>query len=215
MDRLSQGGNCRSIRLAARFRFDETPVMQRQADYPSESHSLGHSLVDLLRHRAAAMAEKHVFSFLRGNGEEEETSLTYQALDERARAIAGELQALAPPEERALLLFPPGLDFITAFFGCLYAGIVAVPAPIPNRNRLTTSVEAIFKASRPSLVLSTADHREQAKRTYARHAGLAQRPWIAVDRVGPERQHAVTRKSGTGRLPSCNTPRDRPPCPKE
>ena len=136
------------------------------------------------------MAEKHVFSFLRGNGEEEETSLTYQALDERARAIAGELQALAPPEERALLLFPPGLDFITAFFGCLYAGIVAVPAPIPNRNRLTTSVEAIFKASRPSLVLSTADHREQAKRTYARHAGLAQRPWIAVDRVGPERQHA-------------------------
>ena len=96
-------------------------------------------------------------------------------------AIAGELQTLARPEERALLLFPPGLDFIAAFFGCLYAGIVAVPAAIPNRNRVTASVEAIFEASRPSLVLSTADHREHAKRTYARHAGLSERPWIAVD----------------------------------
>ncbi len=138
------------------------------------------------------MGDKHVFSFLRGNGEEEEeTCLSYRALHERAMAIAAELQTLAPPRERALLLFPPGLDFISAFFGCLYAGIVAVPAAIPNRNRMTTSsVEAIFRASKSSLVLSTAEHREHAKRTYAGNSGLSQRPWIAVDRIVPERRHA-------------------------
>jgi acyl-CoA synthetase (AMP-forming)/AMP-acid ligase II/acyl carrier protein len=177
------------------FRDDEIPIMQRQEDIPSLSLTRGQSLVDLLRQRAAAMGEKPVFSFLRGNGEQE-ASLTYQSLHERAMAIAAELQTLAPPGERALLLFPPGLEFISAFFGCLYAGIVAVPAAIPNRNRMTASIEAVFEASRPSLVLSTADHREQAKRTYASQgtrysgSGLAERPWIAVDRIGPERGHA-------------------------
>ena len=62
-----------------------------------------------------------------------------------------------------LLLFPLGLDFISAFFGCLYARIIAVPAALPNRNRVSASVQAIFEAARPSLVLSTADHRELAR----------------------------------------------------
>ena len=135
------------------------------------------------------MGDKHVFSFYRGDGEAEAT-LSYRLLDERAKAIAAELQALAPPEERAILLFPPGLDFIAAFFGCLYAGIVAVPAAIPSRNRLTASLEAIFETSKPSLVLSTADHCKHAKRTYAPRSGLAELPWIAVDQVSLERQHA-------------------------
>ncbi len=120
----------------------------------------------MLRDRAATVGQKEVFRFLGVSGEQE-AALSYQFLHERTLAIAAELQTLAPPGERALLLFPPGLDFISAFFGCLYAGIVAVPAAIPSRNRLTSSVESIYRASRPSLVLSTADHNEQAKRSYA------------------------------------------------
>jgi acyl-CoA synthetase (AMP-forming)/AMP-acid ligase II/acyl carrier protein len=163
--------------------------MQRQLDRPSPTVPCDHTLVELLRQRAAAMGNKQAFSFLRGNGEQE-ASLTYRSLHERAMAIAGELQALAPPEERAILLFPPGLDFIAAFFGCLYAGIVAVPAAVPSRNRMTSSVEAIAAASKPSLVLSTANHREHAKRTYAHGSGLSEIPWIAVDRIGLDRQYA-------------------------
>ena len=175
-------------RLQRGYRLSETSVMQLQLDRPSPSVPCGHTLVELLRQRAAAMGQKQAFSFLRGNGEQE-ASLTYQSLHEQAMRIAGELQTVTPPEERALLLFPPGLDFIAAFFGCLYAGIVAVPAAVPSRNRMTSSVEAIFAASRPSLVLSTASHREHAKRTYAVGSGLSEIPWIAVDRIGPERQH--------------------------
>jgi acyl-CoA synthetase (AMP-forming)/AMP-acid ligase II/acyl carrier protein len=144
------------------------------------------------------MGEKQVFGFLRGDGEEA-ASVTYQSLDEKARAIAAELQTLAPPGERAILLFPPGLEFISAFFGCLYAGIVAVPAAIPNRNRLTASIEAIFEASRPSMVLTTAEHREHAKRTYALQSGLAELPWIASDRIDPERHRAWSELQVSGR----------------
>ena len=135
------------------------------------------------------MGDKVVFQFLRPDGELE-AALTYHSLHERAMAVAAELQTLAPPEERALLLFPPGLDFVAAFFGCMYAGIVAVPAAIPNRNRMTSSVEAIFQAARPSLVLSTFAHAEHAKRTYASDVGLSECPWVAVDRIGRERRHA-------------------------
>ena len=61
--------------------------------------------------------------------------LTRGELDRRARALAARLQARGLAGRRALLLYPPGLEFIAAFFGCLYAGVVAVPAYPPRPNR--------------------------------------------------------------------------------
>ena len=89
------------------------------------------TLVDLLRIRASETGGREAFSFLREDGKDD-VSITYGELHQRAMAIAGELQTLAAQGERALLLFPPGLDFVAAFFGCLYAGIVAVPAAPPG-----------------------------------------------------------------------------------
>jgi acyl-CoA synthetase (AMP-forming)/AMP-acid ligase II/acyl carrier protein len=147
------------------------------------------SLVDLLRARASVMGDKRVFSYLRGDGEEE-GSLTYRGLHEHAMAIAAELQSVTSPGDRALLLYPVGLDFITAFFGCLYAGVVAVPAAPPGRNRSTSSADAIFDAAKPSLVLSTADYQQQASQSNGHFSKLFQRRWLATDRVNPERQQA-------------------------
>jgi acyl-CoA synthetase (AMP-forming)/AMP-acid ligase II len=67
------------------------------------------------------------------DGETEGEQLSYGELDRRSRAIASQLQGLGLSGERALLLYPPGLDYLAAFFGCLYAGVVAVPA-YPPRN---------------------------------------------------------------------------------
>jgi acyl-CoA synthetase (AMP-forming)/AMP-acid ligase II/acyl carrier protein len=119
----------------------------------------------------------------------DEVCLSFQSLHERAMAIGAELQSMAAQGERALLVFPPGLEFITAFFGCLYAGIIAVPAAPPSRNRLTSSVEAIFQASKPALVLSTSGHHKVAEQAYAHLAELFERPWIATDHVSDERRH--------------------------
>ncbi len=161
--------------------------MQCRSECPSSSLLRPRSLVDLLCQRASATGDKRVFTFLRPDGVEDE-SLTYHSLRQRAMAVAAELQDHTRPGERAVLLFPPGLDFIAAFFGCMYAGVIAVPAPIPNRNRLTTAVGAIFQAARPTLVLSTANHAEQARRTYANQLALSKCPWIAVDEISTGRQ---------------------------
>src|SRR4028118_2277898 len=82
--------------------------------------------------RAAIEGDRLAYAFLAQG--EIEARLTYAELDARARALGGALQEAGAAGERVALLFPPGLDFIVAFFGCLYAGAVAVPALPPRRR---------------------------------------------------------------------------------
>src|SRR5262245_56635507 len=91
------------------------------------------SLNELLQERATSAPECVAYRFL-GDGETGESRITYGELDQRARAIAACLQNMGARGERALLLYPAGLSYIEAFFGCLYAGVIAVPAPLPRRN---------------------------------------------------------------------------------
>jgi amino acid adenylation domain-containing protein len=114
------------------------------------------NLVDLLRCRAETHPHRVAFTFLRKGSEE--SSLTYEELDREARAIASLLQAEASSGERALLLYPSGREFIPAFLGCLYAGVVAVPTypPDPVRpDRSTLRLQAISRDAEPSIILTT------------------------------------------------------------
>ena len=118
-----------------------------------------HSLVDVLRTRARDFPEQRAFTFL-ADGESELESVTLGELDLRSRAIAALLQRRHGPGERALLLYPPGIDFIAAFFGCLYAGIVAVPAypPRPSHpERWAPRLGAIARNAEAGIVLGTAE----------------------------------------------------------
>src|SRR5437016_4132807 len=92
------------------------------------------TILDFIRARAIEQANRLAFVFLE-DGESRECHLTYEEVDLRARAIAAYLLEHGAAGERALLLYQPGLEFITAFFGCLYAGVVAVPAYTPENNR--------------------------------------------------------------------------------
>jgi amino acid adenylation domain-containing protein len=113
------------------------------------------SLPGLLRRRAREQPEREAFIFL-GDGEEEGARLTWAELEDRARAIALELRASLAPGDRALLLYPPGLEFIAAFFGCLYAGVVAVPAYPPRLNdRAQTRLRAMARDAEPRAALTT------------------------------------------------------------
>ncbi|MFS0518990.1 AMP-binding protein [Nostoc sp. UIC 10607] len=112
------------------------------------------TLVDLLRKRALQQPRQVAYTFL-VDGETEEVSLTYQALDQKARSLAVFLQSMKATGERALLLYPPGLEFIVAFFGCLYAGVTAVPVYPPRRNQRMTRLQAIVKDAQASFALTT------------------------------------------------------------
>src|SRR5262249_13614875 len=90
--------------------------------------------------------------------ETDEHNLTYGTLDRRATALAARLQRICAPGDRALLLYGPGLDYVTAFFGCLYAGAVPVPAYPPDplrRERTLPRLQAIADDCHPAAVLGT------------------------------------------------------------
>ena len=111
------------------------------------------SWVELLRRRAEGQAERPAFSFVAGDGEIRD-SVTYGAMDRRARALGAWLQERGLAGERILLLYPPGLDFVTAFFGCLYGGALAVPAYPPRLRRRDGRIEAIFADATPRAIFT-------------------------------------------------------------
>lgn len=112
------------------------------------------NLVELLRHRARCQSNDIAFTYL-VDGENEQVRLTYAELDRQARAIGAWLEAQDLVGERALLLYPPGLEFIAAFFGCLYGGVVAVPVYPPRRNRSLGRIQAIADDADAKVALTT------------------------------------------------------------
>jgi acyl-CoA synthetase (AMP-forming)/AMP-acid ligase II/acyl carrier protein len=116
------------------------------------------NLVDLLQWRLQEEPEKRAYTLMI-DGKEEGSTLTYAQLDRQARAIAALLQSYQAEGERVLLLFPQSLEVIAAFMGCLYAGVIAIPAPAPEASRLKRTLprlQAIASDAGASIVLTTA-----------------------------------------------------------
>jgi acyl-CoA synthetase (AMP-forming)/AMP-acid ligase II/alkylation response protein AidB-like acyl-CoA dehydrogenase/acyl carrier protein len=91
------------------------------------------------------------------DGEETSTSLSFGELHRRALAVCGRLTALGAYGQRALLVYPQGLEFIVAFFGCLYAGVIAVPASLPNRKHSREALSRVATDAGAKWLLSTGD----------------------------------------------------------
>ena len=144
-----------------------------------------HNLVDLLRQRAYYQPERVAYTFLK-DGKTKTNSLTYSELDRKARLIGGLLQNLGLTRKRALLLYPPGLEFIAAFFGCLYAGVIAVPAYPPKRNQTMSRLETIMADSQATLALTTQEILTNVKSRFAEHSKLDSLHWIATDTMSSE-----------------------------
>jgi acyl-CoA synthetase (AMP-forming)/AMP-acid ligase II/alkylation response protein AidB-like acyl-CoA dehydrogenase/acyl carrier protein len=116
------------------------------------------TLVDLLQVRSTeALATAH-YAFV---DRHDRQSLTYAGLDQQARSIAAELHAQHQPGDRILLSYPPGLDFIAGFFGCLYAGMIAVPVYPPRRNQRSLRLQAIIQDAQAQAVLTHSHLLEQ------------------------------------------------------
>ena len=107
---------------------------------PDDAREAGaQTFVDVLEYRAAREPSRTIFRYVHSDGHEQ-ASVTFADLRLRARAIAAGLTEHVVPGDRVVVLVPPGLDYIAAFFGCLYAGAIAVPAYPPNPRRADTRV---------------------------------------------------------------------------
>jgi amino acid adenylation domain-containing protein/non-ribosomal peptide synthase protein (TIGR01720 family) len=146
------------------------------------------TFVELLRTRAGQQPEQRAYTFLT-DGEAQETHVTYAELDRQARSIAALMQSAGAAGERALLLYPPGLEYVAAFFGCLYAGAVAVPAYPPDPARLERTLprlRTILQDASPRLVLTTTMIAGFATALAAQDAAFGKPEWLATDALPAE-----------------------------
>lgn len=155
-----------------------------------EVHSRPHqgpdNLVSALRCQAEKNPDQPGFIHLQ-NDLSNQAVMTYARLEQRACAIAAHLQDMGISGQRVLLVYSPGLDFITAFFGCLYAGCVAVPTYPPHRSRMIVRFQAIAADAGAGIALSTSFVVGQIQSMMARKDGHAAAPppiqWVSTDDI--------------------------------
>jgi acyl-CoA synthetase (AMP-forming)/AMP-acid ligase II len=144
------------------------------------------TVAELLRTRSEDDPHRLAYSFLT-DGQTSEERLSYAQLDRRARAVAAGLRdAGGVLGSRALLLLPPGLDYVAAFFGCLYAGVVAVPMYPPDPSQLERTLPRLLAIARDAdavVALTTSlllGYAEELTHNAPELGGLR---WLAVDRA--------------------------------
>jgi acyl transferase domain-containing protein/acyl-CoA synthetase (AMP-forming)/AMP-acid ligase II/acyl carrier protein len=163
-------------------------------DSPSRN---GHAatLVDLVHHRACEEPDATALTFLE-DGENREEILTYGELERVARCVAARLHADGVTAgARALLLYPPGLDYIAAFFGCLQAGVIAVPAYPPLLNRPSSQLATFVENATPTTALTTNAILALREKLTAQEPSLGELQWLATDAIeeGAERDWSPPR----------------------
>jgi acyl-CoA synthetase (AMP-forming)/AMP-acid ligase II len=159
------------------------------------------SLPELLARRADAQPDEPAYTFLE-DGEREGDSLTWQAIERRSRAISTAVAGRAPAGARVLIMCPPGLDFVPAFFGVLGAGTIAVPcyppklarpSPADQRDRTLDRLRAIVSDAKPAVLLATSGVLERAASMVTLVPELETATWLNVEQTDP--------RPGTARPP--------------
>lgn len=142
------------------------------------------SLLDVLRQKAERYLDKVAFDYCHYSyGEEKHSRLTYRELDIKARAIASTLQQQGAAGECVLVMYPSGLDFVAGFFGCIYAGAVAVPVHPPLRERVNGRVASIIADIQARFVLASAELQSEIKAVVDGLPEGSSLRWCAVDAV--------------------------------
>jgi amino acid adenylation domain-containing protein len=172
-------------------------MIQEEATLTNKTLDNSMTLVDSLCWKGQHRPDSRAYIFL-SDGEQQEESLTYAELDQRARAIGRTLQLMHADGERVLLLYPAGLDYIAAFLGCLYAGAIAVPAYPPHSNRSLTRIQSIVDDSQATIALTTAQMLTKTPRWFEHVPDLAALQWVASDEIANSEGQGWQRPALTG-----------------
>ena len=148
---------------------------------PQTDDSATATVIGLLQARARQYGSKVAFRNF-ADTQADPVEVSYATLDRRAKRIAARLQSFCGTLERVLLVFPPGVEYVSAFFGSVYSGNFAVPVFPPRPYRVSTRLEAIVRDAQPAVVLSTGDLRDRFEQIPELH-GI---PWLITDDLSDE-----------------------------
>jgi len=144
------------------------------------------TLVHLLRHRAALQPDDTAFIFLQHGLEmAEKGRLSYKELDRTSQAVAAQLRDRHFPGDRVLLLYPPGLEIVSAYLGCLYAGVVAVPYYLHRSPKALSQLQRIAADAQASSVLTVRSLVPMLSGLFSGLAQLEALPLIPTDPPSP------------------------------
>ncbi|MEO1629020.1 MAG: fatty acyl-AMP ligase, partial [Bacteroidota bacterium] len=149
------------------------------------------SIAGILRQRAIQTPDQQAFVFLNNRGTEVATH-TYGSLDEKVRKMAAVIRSETREKDRVLLLFPPGLEFIEAYFACMYANVIAVPAYPPRKNAHAMRIHAIVRNAGAALALTTANEKSKLERNQADFPFLQDIPCMAIETDELSEDHLPT-----------------------
>jgi len=153
--------------------------------HPSLSIPPGETLLDVLRWRAEHQPDQSAYIFLR-DGISPDTVLTYRQLDAKARSIAGHLQSRYAAGDRLLLVYPPGLEFVQAFWGALYAGLVAVPVPPPDAFRARVGVTRVQRIAEDAGAAGALSTNQILELVRAQGTTIPLEQWVICDASRPD-----------------------------
>lgn len=142
------------------------------------------TLVEYVRTNGQQFPDRVCYTFLH-DGEETSSTLTYGEIDRQARAIGALLQRHQAAGERVLLLYPPGLEFITAFLGCLYAGAIAVPAYPPRNRRHLPRIQTIVGDAEARILLTIEKTLSKIQKWLDQRSSLAAMQLLVTDNMSP------------------------------
>jgi|CXWL01.1.fsa_nt_gi amino acid adenylation domain-containing protein/non-ribosomal peptide synthase protein (TIGR01720 family) len=149
-------------------------------------------LVELLCIRAISSADQCAYTFLNDDGKD--ISITYGELDRRARMIGAWLQSRRLEGLRALLMFHPGLDFIAAYFGCIYAGVFAVPVYPLKRNRNAVRLQAVIEDARPAVGIVSGSLSDTVSAALSAVPTASGMQWVTLQQIARDGADADWRK---------------------
>ncbi|MDD1515224.1 fatty acyl-AMP ligase [Priestia megaterium] len=156
--------------------------MGKLIDNPTIPKSNYSSMIDLLSHKVMIHPEKVVYTFL-SNDNQDETNITYQELHMYAKQIAAYLQHLGLEGQRALLMYPSGIDYVKAFLGCIYANVIPVPVYPPGLSRNMERLKAIMDDSATNIILTTTQLHSKISFHFSDELSNMNLKWIPIDDI--------------------------------
>jgi acyl-CoA synthetase (AMP-forming)/AMP-acid ligase II/acyl carrier protein len=138
--------------------------------------------IEVVKRQVAARPDHTVYRFL-NDGENESESLTYQQLETRAKAIVVKLTKHCKKNDKVLLLFQPGLSYVSSLFACFYGGFVAIPAYPPRRNRGLDRIKTIIDDSEATICLVSDQVYKDIKRNLKNYKALDNLRWIIYEEI--------------------------------